>query len=256
MDWTEFGDANDPTVVLLHGTPGCAAFFEPLSLPLAAAGFHVLAPDFPGYRESAALAEPWSNADLVSALASDLKDRGITDLSLVGFSSGSYRALALALSGEFRVASVFLLAGFAFLDEPNREGFRGFVSLLRSGADPGSPEFRTIMKERMLAPEFAKAHPDIAEGVADWLTLAPLEVQAADIAALAALVDLRPALAKLDVRVTVRVGELDIANPPEFAQAIVDAVPQGTLQMVPGCGHSLLLEDAEATVAAVIESLR
>lgn len=55
--------------------------------------------------------------------------------------------------------------------------------------------------------------------------------------------------------VYVRVGELDGAAPPAWSQEIVDAVGNGTLDVVPDTGHLLLLEDYAATAAAVRDAL-
>ncbi len=45
----EAGDADAPTVLLLHGFPELAYSWRQLMLPLAGAGYHVLAPDLRGY---------------------------------------------------------------------------------------------------------------------------------------------------------------------------------------------------------------
>ena len=44
-----FGDKGRPCVLLLHGYPELAYAFRKVMLPLASAGFHVLAPDMRGY---------------------------------------------------------------------------------------------------------------------------------------------------------------------------------------------------------------
>ena len=45
----EAGDPGAPTVLLLHGFPELAFSWRKLMLPLAEAGYHVLAPDLRGY---------------------------------------------------------------------------------------------------------------------------------------------------------------------------------------------------------------
>jgi len=45
----EAGNANDPCILLLHGFPELAFSWRKVMLPLAAAGFHVVAPDQRGY---------------------------------------------------------------------------------------------------------------------------------------------------------------------------------------------------------------
>ena len=47
------------------------------------------------------------------------------------------------------------------------------------------------------------------------------------------------------------VGELDAAAPPSYSREIADLAPLGRLEVVPGHGHALLLEQPAATIAAM-----
>lgn len=49
--YREAGDPDSPAIVLLHGFPSSSAMYRGL-IPLLAAHFHVLAPDYPGYGHS------------------------------------------------------------------------------------------------------------------------------------------------------------------------------------------------------------
>jgi pimeloyl-ACP methyl ester carboxylesterase len=51
--YREAGPANAPTVLLLHGFPSSSRMWEPL-LPLLADKYHLIAPDYPGFRNSSA----------------------------------------------------------------------------------------------------------------------------------------------------------------------------------------------------------
>lgn len=57
LDVTETGDPSAPAVVLLHGFPEAAYSWRHQLAPLAAAGYHVLAPDQRGYGGSSAPGE-------------------------------------------------------------------------------------------------------------------------------------------------------------------------------------------------------
>jgi pimeloyl-ACP methyl ester carboxylesterase len=54
LDVLEAGSPGDPVVILAHGFPECAWSWRHQLEPLAAAGFHVLAPDQRGYARSSA----------------------------------------------------------------------------------------------------------------------------------------------------------------------------------------------------------
>src|SRR5436305_14536242 len=51
--YREAGDAQNPTLVLLHGFPSSSVMFREL-IPRLADRFHLLAPDYPGFGHSAA----------------------------------------------------------------------------------------------------------------------------------------------------------------------------------------------------------
>jgi pimeloyl-ACP methyl ester carboxylesterase len=63
--------------------------------------------------------------------------------------------------------------------------------------------------------------------------------------------DLRPELRNFPVPVYARVGELDVGAPPAVSQEIVNLVQRGKLEVVPGCGHGLFIENLDGTVAAI-----
>lgn len=86
-----------------------------------------------------------------------------------------------------------------------------------------------------------------------WLDLTRPELLAAEFAAEAEMRDLRPLLPRLSCGLYLRVGELDLACPPAVSQEIADLVPGSVLEIVPGCGHALLIEDAPATGERVVE---
>lgn len=89
--------------------------------------------------------------------------------------------------------------------------------------------------------------------VTAWFDLTRPELLAAEFAAEAEMRDLRPLLSGLACRLYLRVGELDIASPPAVSQEIADLVPSTLLEIVPGCAHALLIEDAVATCDRVVE---
>jgi pimeloyl-ACP methyl ester carboxylesterase len=54
----------------------------------------------------------------------------------------------------------------------------------------------------------------------------------------------------------VRVGDADQNVPLAMVKPIADAIPGARLEIVPGCGHLYLAQDAEGTVASVERFLR
>ena len=236
--------------VLLHGCPSTTRCFEPLVAALVAQGRRVLVPDLPGYGKTPPFEASYDWAAVGHVLAQEIVDRGCSDIDIVGFSGGAYRAFQLATLGTVHVNTVFSIGGLAGIDDNGRASFRETAQAIRNGAD-----FRSIWLGRMAAPAFAVRHPEEAADVIQWLECVPREVLADELEAFARAEDLRPRLRDLDASVVARVGELDAATPPAFSEAIVASARHGELQRVPGCGHALLYEDREATTAAVLQAL-
>lgn len=107
------------------------------------------------------------------------------------------------------------------------------------------------MRELMLSPSWRASHPEDEARVLTWPRLTTAAALAAELVALAEMRDLRPELTALRSRVYARVGELDVGCPPAWREDIVRHAPRASLDVVPGCGHGLMIEDRLATVAAI-----
>lgn len=237
------------TVVLLHGA-NPVSYFEDLVEALVP-HYRVLMPQLPGWGKSPALSEGQGFGVTNDALREALRQAGVDRAAIVGYSLGGWRALELALSGTFEVSGVYLLSTFTASPTPElRQLYRDYGDLARSPAD-----LRPAVRELYLPAEFAAAHPDIHDQVTDWVHACPRDVFARELDAVAALADLAPQLSTLTAPVVARVGALDIAAPADWSRAIVDVVPHGRLELVDGCGHVLLYEDREATIASIIDAL-
>jgi pimeloyl-ACP methyl ester carboxylesterase len=251
----ELGHVSAPPVLLLHGTPSPASDWLPVAERLASS-YHVLIPDLPGYGES----PPPTNAsyEAVDAeVAAMLAARGAGKLrGVVGFSSGAYRAFELVLRGRVEADVVIGIGAFATFDEGARAARRQIARAM--AADPMflfGPELRAMMHDLMLSPRWLAAHPKDLDRVLGWLRISPPAALRAEIAAMAEISDLRPELSRLTARVYLRVGELDVGAPPATSEEIRRLVPRATMDIVPGCGHSLLIEDLEGTTEAIVREL-
>jgi 3-oxoadipate enol-lactonase len=246
----ERSSGGEHAVLLLHGCPSTTRCFEPLVSALSAR-WRVLVPELPGYGKTPALPGPYSLHRVQALLEDHLLGLGVHELSVVGFSAGAYRALALAFSSRVRVRHVASIAGFAGLDDPLRAAYRR----LAPAVGDGTHDLRPGWLARIAGPDFAKRHPDDVEDVMAWLGCASRSVLAAELAAFAECDDLRPRLSELEIPVLARVGELDATALPDWSRDIAARAKHGKVEVVPGCGHALLYEDRDATVAAIVALL-
>lgn len=234
------------TVLLLHGCPTTPSHMEPLARALAAE-HTVLNAHLPGYGNSPVPPAPISWDEASELLEAALIARGVEEVAAVGFSGGAYRAFLLAARKRVRVSAVVSLGGFMELDPAERQGFRDLAGLVRSGID-----LRPLLPARLLGPV---TKPEWIEEVGSWGVATTAANLADELDGAVSFADLTEACRAMSIPVVARVGEHDLAAPVVHSQRIADAVQGAVLEVVPGVGHSLLLEDFEGTLASIRRAL-
>ncbi len=108
LDVVEAGDPAGPAIVLSHGFPECAHSWRHQIEPLAAAGYHVLAPDQRGYGTSTAPpeVEAYGIEQLTGDLIGLLDATGHDDAVFVGHDWGALVVWELARLHPTRVRAV------------------------------------------------------------------------------------------------------------------------------------------------------
>jgi pimeloyl-ACP methyl ester carboxylesterase/membrane protein DedA with SNARE-associated domain len=109
ITYLAWGDPRAPTVILLHGSPGAAGVMAGVG-DLLADGYHVIAPDLPGFGSSTLRIPDYSIVAHASYLQQLLDSLGIERAHLVGFSMGGGVALELADEAPERVRSLTMLS--------------------------------------------------------------------------------------------------------------------------------------------------
>ena len=230
-------------VLLLHGMPSPPE--ELVALAATLAGRRALIPFMPGYAGAPPATGRQGFAPIETALLALLAERGVADVDIVGTSAGAYRAIRLALSGRVPVRSLTLLGGFAGLSPNERDGMRGFARALRDGVD-----LRGVAVPRMLA-KTSVADAARVRAVEGWLSLASPDVLIEELEDLADAPSLLDRVGELDVPITLRVGAEDVAIPPSHSESIASRARDAVLEIVPGVGHALLVEDFTETARSV-----
>ena len=116
-------------------------------------------------------------------------------------------------------------------------------------------DLQSLVATRNLSAAWLAAHPEDLTTLGRWLTLSPPRSIAAELRAFSTLPSLLSELPQLRARLYLRVGELDIATPPASSLAIAKRAPNVKLDVIAGCAHALLIEDAEATERAIVDEL-
>jgi pimeloyl-ACP methyl ester carboxylesterase len=87
--------------------------------------------------------------------------------------------------------------------------------------------------------------------VARWAEATTAGNLAGELEALALCEDLLERCSEISVPVLLRVGSEDVATPATQSEELARVMPRATLEIVPGVGHALLLEDWAGTRTAV-----
>ncbi|HSQ01289.1 MAG TPA: 2-succinyl-6-hydroxy-2,4-cyclohexadiene-1-carboxylate synthase, partial [Candidatus Dormibacteraeota bacterium] len=229
---------------------GSGALWEAHATALAA-HFHVIAPDLLGHGDSDSPADParYTMAHAVADLGALLDALGIARSALLGYSLGGRLALAFAVEQPRRVAALIL-----------------------EGASPGIADADERAERRVADDRLAArlASDGLAAFVEAWMTqplfatqaALPVAVRAAaraarlrnDPAGLAACLrglgtgsqpSYWPRLRELAMPVLLLAGEHD-AKFQALAHAMGKRIPDATLDVVPGAGHTTHLENPAA----------
>jgi len=95
-------------LLLLHPSPYSGAYFETV-MPLLNEGRQIIAPDYPGYGNSAPPTAPPSIDDYALAMLEILDSLAIEQVDIVGFHTGCLVSVAMALREPTEIASLVLI---------------------------------------------------------------------------------------------------------------------------------------------------
>lgn len=177
--------------------------------------------------------------DSLGAMAAALLDECPGRLVLIGSSMGGMLALEVQRQAPRRVAALALLGSSARADTP---------ALLRLRSDAIALFEQGRMDEVLRANLALAFHPnslrrrDLADTYLGFVRRAGALALIRQNRAVMARIDSRPHLAALRCPLLVVCGEADRLTPPEHSREIAAAVPGARLEIVPGAGHLLTLE--------------
>jgi pimeloyl-ACP methyl ester carboxylesterase len=250
-----------PPLVLLHGAGDNTLDWQWV-MPALAATHRVYAPDLPGSPDSARPAADYSPAFFERFVAAFVDALNIGRAMFVGNSLGGFIALRLALSEPARVTALVLVdsAGLGRAVNPaftsvNVPGLGeaampfwrtpigayqrawGRTALLFAHS-PGSVPHEWIAEQKRLAlsPGYLEAHLNVLRALVS--PLGQREV----------LVDLLPAL---EIPTLVMWGTRDRVFPQSQAREAVSRLQEGSLALIPNCGHMPHVECPDLFLAAL-----
>lgn len=231
--------------VLAHGFTQSAqswATFQRL-LESRLPGATTIAVDLPGHGDAA----PPSDVDLWTS-ADRLADQGGCGI-YVGYSMGGRVAVHTALAHPDVVERLVLIGATAGIDDPGERAARRLADE-RLADHIDAVGVTTFIDEWLANPLFAGL-TDVTAMRADRLRNTPAGLAASLRATgTGTQTPLWDRLGEIECPVLVLVGEHD-AKFTDLGRRLVDGLPRAELVVVPGAGHSVHLEQPDATVGAI-----
>jgi pimeloyl-ACP methyl ester carboxylesterase len=244
-----------PAVVLLHGQPGSAADWRPVSR-LLQSRFTVIVPDRLGYGRTGGPAGGFR--DNASAVLDLLDDLQVARATVVGHSWSGGVAIALAQEAAARVNAAVLIASVGpgerlgrvdrLLAIPPIGTAAAAIALNVTARALSVPPLRRLL-DRYLRGTTDEGLLAIAEGWRRGEAWRSFVVEQR--ALFDELDDLAPGLADIAVPVTVVIGGADRIVPASTGQRIAAAIPGARLIRIEGAGHLLSHERPEAVADAI-----
>jgi 2-hydroxy-6-oxonona-2,4-dienedioate hydrolase len=260
---------NGPPILLIHGASNSGVSWAGLAARLPE--FRCLMLDRPGTGLSDPISAPFESADELAhfhdTLVSDVLDGlGLSSASLIGTSYGGYAALRAAARSPERIDGMVILGWTMGAPNPDLPLFMTIASIpsvarlttklpvnerivrsmfkriglrraLRSGRV--SQEIIDCYVALLRHTDTLRNELEVGRWTMTWKGLSEEIVLAPSV------------LATIETPTYFLWGEEDPFGPPDAARRFVNSIPNAQLELVPGAGHAVWLDDPELTALVI-----
>jgi pimeloyl-ACP methyl ester carboxylesterase len=194
-----------------------------------------------------------SGHDSLPEMAAALLARHPGPLLLAGCSMGGMVALEAWRQAPQRVCGLALLGSTARADTPELIALRTQAcEMFAAGRMEEVLRANTVFAFHPLSAR----RPGLVEGYLAMLRRAGPAQLIRQNRAVMARADLRLELPRIAVPVLVACGEADLLTPPEVSREMAALIPDARMEIVPGAGHMLTLEQPARVAAVLADWLR
>jgi len=228
--WFERPNDGAPTLVLVHGANDHAGTWFAVA-PALARSYRLIIPDLPGHGESEPSSGPIPISRIVAQLETILANE--RDLTLLGNSLGGWVVLLYTLRNPERVTRLFL------------EASGGLTRPLSSPLVARDREEALVVLRAVHGPDFRPPEwviEALLQRAADSPMLRLTEVQEHAV---------EHRLGEIHVPTTLIWGAHDGVLPLSYAEALQQAIPGSSLQVLEGAGHIPHLQQPERFLACL-----
>ena len=231
-----------PAVLLLHGLGANGSMWALQFNDLIAAGYRPIAPDAPGFGDSPYDGRGWNFRRVAADLAALLRERETGPADVVGLSMGGVIAQQFALDYPDLVRKLVLVSTFTVLRPSSLSQWLYFFQRLVVVHLVGLEQQSRIVARRVFpAPE----QEALREMAAAQIARADPRAYRAAMRYLG-LFDSRRRLKEILVPTLVITGERDTTVSPARQKMLADGIPGARQVILPGGGHAVAIDQAEA----------
>lgn len=170
--YREAGDPAAPTLLLLHGFPTSSYMFREL-IPLLADRFHLVAPDLPGFGQTALPPRAkfsYAFAALATVIGRFTEVIGLSRFALYIFDYGAPTGLRLALAHPERITAIVSQNGNAYV-EGLSDGWNPIERYWRDPTDENRQALRALLTPDSVRWQYTHGVPDEARISPDGIAL-------------------------------------------------------------------------------------
>ena len=230
-------EGRGPTVVCIHGFCQSSAYWVPTLERLAAQGIGGLAPDLPGFAESAKEPGPYTMPALADALAALLDRRGLDRVVLVGGSMGGVVAQHFALRHRERVSRILLVATGAATADPAG-------ALVKADALEAAPWNEETVTPIVSGFFYSPPSPDKFNEYRA-IAMKASQLAAVEAARSNASLSTLDELSRIAVPTLIVQGRHDRARTPDHGALMRSLLPNAAVEVIENAGHTPQLERPE-----------
>jgi 3-oxoadipate enol-lactonase len=236
-------------LLLLHGYPLSRRIWQPQFEGLLDAAWMV-APDLRGHGDSEASEGAYAMSQLADDAAALLEELGITQPVVVGgLSMGGYAALAYYRQYPEKVAGLILAATRAGAD--SAEGRAAREKAAATAREKGAAAIAEAMLPKMVSPRTYEGNPDLVRRVRTIMEGTSVPGIVGALMGMRDRPDSTDLLDQIDRPVLIVHGMDDQLIPPSEAEAMHGRLQRSRLELVPGAGHLVNMEQPASFNAAV-----